>query len=290
MDQKSCSTSRLESSKLRSFSDTTSFWEFHVLAFGEYHREENAELKLGINRAISVEYKISRQQPWLYCDMSWDRDSPSHLQMLDQSLLIGSILLLTLGRLAYLGAMPIQRDVRQAQLPLSKRLRISDFFRKPRSQEVIDSFRTLPYGILWFAINLPIMHIASFQGRRWTYLLALIDTPFILLSFRLGLVGALIYIGIGTFMLFQAPWNLSILWLTVLAVLSWVFLLLAPIAKLPVGIPMRLGKRVQTLLFHQRNYVYYSLLGILWLFVAWRTLLPWFLATTLLGQIVTFGS
>ncbi len=210
--------------------------------------------------------------------------------MLDQNLLIGSTLLLTLGRLAYLRAMPIQRDVREAQLPLSKRLRMSDFFRKPRSQDIIDSFRTLPYGTLWFAINLPIMHLANFQGRRWTYLLALIDTPFILLSFRLGLLGALIYIGIGTFMLFQAPWNLSILWLTVLSVLSWVFLVLAPIAKLPVGIPMRLGSRVRGLLFHQRNYIYYSLLGVLWLFVFWRTLLPSLFAGTWLGSIVSFGA
>lgn len=154
---------------------------------------------------------------------------------------------------------------------------------------MIDSFRTLPYGTLWFAINLPVMHLAGFQARRWTYFLSFIDVPFIWLSFSLGLLGGLLYVGISTFMLLQAPWNLSILWLTVLGIVFWVFLILAPIAKLPIGIPMRLGNRVKSLLFHQRNYVYYGLLGLLWLFVAWRTLLPSFLAATWLGQLVSFG-
>src|SRR4029077_18232296 len=131
--------------------------------------------------------------------------------------------------------------------------RFADFFRKPESQDVRDIFRTLPYGTLWFAINLPLMHIVKFRERRWTYLLALIDAPITWLSFRLGLLSGVVYMMLSTFMLFQAPWNQSILWLIMLGVLSWVFLLLAPVAKLPVGIPMRLGKRVQGLLFHQRN-------------------------------------
>ena len=43
-------------------------------------------------------------------------------------------------------------------------------------------------------------------------------------------------------------------------------------------------------MFHQHNYVYYSLLGLSWLFVLWRTLLPWFLVGTWVGQLVSAGS
>ncbi len=210
--------------------------------------------------------------------------------IVSQVYLISGIVLLTIGRLLYLKVSPVQRDVREAQLPLSKRLRISDFFRRPKSQDVRDSFRTLPYGSLWFAINLPLMHLVRFHERRWTYLIAVIDIPFVWASFKLGLIGGLVYVGLSTFMLFQAPWNESILWLTILGAFSWVFLVLAPVAKLPVGIPMRLGKRVKGLLFHQRNYIYYGLLAILWLYVAWRTILPWLFTGTWLGQLASFGS
>jgi hypothetical protein len=197
--------------------------------------------------------------------------------------LIGGIGLLTAVRLAYLRISPVQRDVRDAQLPFSKRLHVADFFRRPESQEIRDSFLVLPYGALWFGINVPLMHLAGFEGRRWTYLIAVVDGVFAWISFKLGLIGGLLYIVLGTFMLIKGPWNVSILWLTVLGVFSPVFLVLAPVAKLPIGIPMRLGKRVQGLLFHQRNYIYYGMLGLMWLFILWRTVLHWLFAGTLLG-------
>ena len=109
---------------------------------------------------------------------------------------------------------------------------------------------------------------------------------FIWVSFQLGLVAGTIYIVLGTFQLAKAPWNVCINWLTICGIFSWVFLILAPVAKLPIGIPMRQGKRVQGLLFHQHNYVYYSFLGVLWLFVFWRTIIPWFLTGTWLSQVV----
>lgn len=179
------------------------------------------------------------------------------------------------------------RDVHVAQIPFSKRLKALDFFRRPKSFEIRQSFDVLPYGIIWFAINLPIMHLTGFGERRWSYALAIIDMIFLWISFELGLVSGLIYASLTTFHLLKAPWNVSISWLIICGIFSWIFLILAPAAKLPVGIPMRQAKRVQGLLFHQHNYVYYSLLGLLWLFVFWRTIIPWFLAGTWLGQIVT---
>lgn len=206
---------------------------------------------------------------------------------LTQLYILSGIALLTLVRLWVLRIRPIQRDVTIAQLPFSKRLHISDFFRRPRSPDIRVVFDVLPYGTLWFAINVPLMHIAGFDGRRWTYLLAVLDVAFVWLSFQLGFVGGLLYVVLSTFMLIKGPWNLSILWLTTLAIFSWIFLVLAPAAKLPIGTPVRLGRRVQGLLLHQHNYVYYSLLGVYWLFVAWRTLLPGLFAGTL-GYLVTF--
>src|SRR5262249_12989047 len=207
-----------------------------------------------------------------------------------QPILILGITVLTVLRILFIRVSPVLRDVQVAQLPFSRRLRASDFFRRPRSQFVRDSFSVLPYGALWFLINLPLMHLTRFVERRWSYSLALIDMFFIWLSFQLGYSSGILYVVLGTFQLFKAPWNVCIDWLTISGVYSWVFLILAPIAKLPVGIPMRQAKRVQGLLFHQHNYVYYGLLGLLWLFVAWRTLFPWLFAGTWLGQLVSVGA
>ena len=209
--------------------------------------------------------------------------------MIDQAFILSGIALLTLARGWFLKSHPVQRDVREAFLPSSKRLHAADFFRRPRSVEVRNVFLLLPYGTLWFAVNLPMIHLARFEGRRWTYLIALVDCVFLWLSFRLGLISALVYAGMSTFMLVKAPWNVSILWLIMCGVFSWIFLVLAPAAKLPLAIPVRMGKRVQGLLFYQHNYFYYGLLGVLWLFVGWRTLLPWLFAGTWLAQVVSFG-
>ena len=134
------------------------------------------------------------------------------------------------------------------------------------------------------------MHLARFDGRRWIYSIALIDTLFIWISFQLGLVGAIAYMGISTIQLFKAPWNVSILWLTILGVFSWIFLILAPMAKFPIGLPTKVWGHVQQALFYKRNPVYYGLLTILWIFVVWRTLLPWLFAGTWLGQIAAFNT
>jgi len=206
--------------------------------------------------------------------------------MLELYIVLG-IIALTLLRFGYVRTHPVLRDVHVAQIPFSKRLTARDFFRRPITPEVRQSFDVLPYGTLWFAINLPLMHLTNFGEREWSYALAVLDIPFILLSFQLGLIAGLLYVALSTFQLFKAPWNMCINWLTICGVFSWVFLILSPITKLPVGVPVRQAKRVQGLLFHQHNYLYYSLLGILWLFVFWRTLLPGFLGGTWIGQLVS---
>src|SRR5436309_15866791 len=105
----------------------------------------------------------------------------------------------------YLRSRPVHKDVREAQIPYSILLRPSDFFKRPRSSEARDSFCVLPYGTLWYAINLPLMHLTGIDGRKWTYSLATLDNLFVRISFRLGFSAALMYLGIGTFLLFKAP-------------------------------------------------------------------------------------
>jgi hypothetical protein len=98
--------------------------------------------------------------------------------------------------------------------------------------------------------------------------LALIDIAFLWYSNQvLGLVVFIAYVLIGTFQLFRAPWNASINWLIVLAPISWIFLALAPIAKLPVGLPVQVWRYTERAFGHQHNYIYYGLLGTLWLIV-----------------------
>lgn len=208
--------------------------------------------------------------------------------MTSQTFIFLGIGLLTLGRLWYLKLHPVQKDVREAILPLSKRLTVRDFFRRPKSEEVRFSFLIVQYGVIWYAINLPLMHLVNFDGRKWTYAIALLDIPFVWLSFRLGPVGALLYAGIATFNLLKAPWNVSIVWLTICGIFSWVFLILGPLAKFPIGIPAWVWGHVRTAMVYKKNPYYYGILGLLWLFVAWRTLLPWLFADTWLGNLVSW--
>jgi hypothetical protein len=44
-------------------------------------------------------------------------------------------------------------------------------------------------------------------------------------------------------------------------------LALAPIAKLPVGLPVQVWRYTERAFGHQHNYIYYGLLGTLWLIV-----------------------
>jgi hypothetical protein len=129
------------------------------------------------------------------------------------------------------------------------------------------NFSYVPYGIIWYMINVPMLRAVQYDGRRWAITLALIDTLFLWYSQILGLTVFLAYAVIGTFQLLRAPWNASINWLIILAPISWVFLLLAPIAKLPVGLPVQVWIYTKVAFAHQHNYIYWGLLATLWLIV-----------------------
>jgi hypothetical protein len=166
----------------------------------------------------------------------------------------------TIFRLVWILRRPVHKDITFYILP-----GLSDLRKLVR---YAPDFSYVPYGLLWYAINVPIVRLGKYSGRFWMGLLVLIDGPFLGYSFQyLGLTVFIAYFLIGTFQLLRAPWNASINWLIILAPISWIFLLLAPIAKFPVGLPVQVWRYTGRAVGHQHNYIYFGLLGTLWIIV-----------------------
>jgi hypothetical protein len=173
--------------------------------------------------------------------------------------IIVTILAVTLFRVAWIVKRPVHKDITFYILPGLSNLR--------KIVRYDPDFSYVPYGLIWYAINVPIVRLGRYNGRFWMGALALIDSFFLSYSQSLGLTVFVAYVLIGTFQLLRAPWNASINWLIILAPISWIFLLLAPIAKFPVGLPLRVWTYTERAIGHQHNYIYFGLLGTLWLIV-----------------------
>jgi hypothetical protein len=170
------------------------------------------------------------------------------------------ILVLTVFRLIWVLKRPVHKDITFYILPGLSNLR--------KILRYDPGFSYVPYGLIWYAINIPIVRAVRYSGRLWIAVLALLDTVFLwYTSQALGPTVFYAYILIGTFQLLRAPWNASINWLIILAPASWIFLILAPIAKFPVGLPLRVWTYTERAIGHQHNYIYFGLLGTLWLIV-----------------------
>ncbi len=171
-----------------------------------------------------------------------------------------AIIVVTVFRLVWIIRRPVHKDITSYIFPGLSNLR--------KTVKYAPDFSYVPYGLLWYAINVPMVRLGRYNGRFWMGTLALIDTFFLGYSFQyLGLTVFFAYVLIGTFQLLRAPWNASINWLIILAPISWIFLLLAPIAKLPVGLPVQVWRYTGRAVGHQHNYIYFGLLGTLWLIV-----------------------
>jgi len=174
--------------------------------------------------------------------------------------ILGGIVFLTFLRLVWILKRPVHKDITFYILPGLSNLR--------KIIRYDPGFSYVPYGLIWYAINVPIVRAVRYSGRLWIAVLALIDTIFLWYSSQaLGLTVFLAYVLIGTFQLLRAPWNASVIWLIILAPVSWIFLLLAPIAKFPIGLPLRVWSYTERAIGHQHNYFYFGLLGTLWLIV-----------------------
>ncbi len=174
--------------------------------------------------------------------------------------IIATIIILTILRLAWILKRPVHKDITFYILPGLSNLR--------KLVRYDPGFSYVPYGLIWYAINVPIVRAVRYSGRLWIAVLAVIDVAFLWYSSEfLGLTIFAAYVVIGTFQLLRAPWNASINWLIVLTPISWIFLLLAPIAKFPVGLPVQVWRYTERAVGHQHNYIYFGLLGTLWLIV-----------------------
>ena len=174
--------------------------------------------------------------------------------------IVSAIVALTAFRLVWILKRPIPKDI-----PFYILTGLSNLRKLVRYDP---GFSYVPYGLIWYAINVPIVRAVRYNGRLWIVVLALTDVAFLwYCSQVLGLVTFIAYVLIGTFQLFRAPWNASINWLIVMAPISWVFMALAPIAKLPVGLPVQVWGYTERAIGHQHNYIYFGLLGTLWFIV-----------------------
>jgi hypothetical protein len=173
--------------------------------------------------------------------------------------ILSAIAVLTVVRLVWIFKRPVHKDITFYILP-----GLSNLHKIVRYDP---NFSYVPYGLIWYAINVPIVRAVRYSGRLWIAILALVDIFFLWYSQTLGLTVFLAYVMIGTFQLLRAPWNASINWLIILAPVSWIFLLLAPIAKFPTGLPLRVWTYTERAIGHQHNYIYFGLLGTLWLIV-----------------------
>ncbi len=174
--------------------------------------------------------------------------------------IIAGITALTILRLVWILKRPVHKDISFYILPGLSNLR--------KIVRYDPEFSYVPYGLIWYAINVPIVRAVRYSGRLWIAVLALIDIVFLWYSSEiLGLTVFIAYVLIGTFQLLRAPWNASINWLIILGPISWIFFLLAPIAKFPTGLPIQVWRYTERAVGHQHNYIYFGLLGTLWLIV-----------------------
>src|SRR6267143_182 len=170
------------------------------------------------------------------------------------------ITMVTVFRLVWIVRRPVHRDITSYIFPSLSNIR--------KIIKYDTNFSYVPYGLIWYAINVPIVRLGRYNGRFWMGTLALIDIVFLGYSFQyMGLTVFFAYVVIGTFQLLRAPWNTSINWLIILGPNSWIFLVLAPIAKFPVGLPVQVWRYTERAVGHQHNYIYFGLLGTLWLIV-----------------------
>src|SRR5437667_444392 len=175
--------------------------------------------------------------------------------------ILATIIGVTVFRLVWIVRRPVHRDITSYIFPGLRNLR--------KIVKYAPDFSYVPYGLIWYGVNVPIVRLGRYNGRFWMGALALIDAVFLGYIFQaLSLTVFFSYVLIGTFQLLRAPWNASINWLIMLAPISWIFLLLAPIAKFPVGLPVQVWRYTGRAVGHQHNYIYFGLLGTLWLIVS----------------------
>src|SRR5712664_3788567 len=112
--------------------------------------------------------------------------------------IVGGIVVLTIFRLGCILKRPVPKDITFYILPGLSNLR--------KLIRYDPGFSYVPYGLIWYFINVPIVRSVRYSGRLWMVVLTLIDVAFLWYSNQfLGPVVFIAFVLIGTFQLFRAP-------------------------------------------------------------------------------------
>lgn len=129
-----------------------------------------------------------------------------------------------------------------------------------------------PYSLLWYGMAELIPH-ATFQG--WANGIAIIDALVMVFVYRFLGFRAFCAYSACSFSAFLAPYNMMIIWLTLLGFVSAWTLWIPIVAKLPFGSNLFVGWTEWKFIFssslqHPYAYVWYSVIGMWWLLVLFK--------------------
>ncbi len=130
-----------------------------------------------------------------------------------------------------------------------------------------------PYGVIWYILNIPLtwFQISGINPEQsWLLWLSAIDSVVILIM-RRGRFYTIFYIAVSLLTFRQAPYNMTILWITLAGIYWPPSLIIAPLAKFPIGAPSDVWQYIfSNSMQSETNWRYYALMIILWVVVLYK--------------------
>jgi len=152
----------------------------------------------------------------------------------------------------------------------------------PGLQHPWDESWQAPYGVIWYILNIPLtwFQISGINPEQsWLLWLSAIDSVVIWIM-RRGRFYTIFYIAISLLTFRQAPYNMTILWITLAGIYWPPSLIIAPLAKFPIGAPPEIWQYIfSNSMQSETNWRYYALMIMLWFVVLYRVrmhFLRWF--------------
>lgn len=119
-----------------------------------------------------------------------------------------------------------------------------------------------PYGVLWYIVSYP----GSFGGPAGYILYVAVVDCFAMWSIRrFGLFWP--YVACSFWIFLQAPYDIPILWLTLLGLIAWPLASFGILGKLPFLAPRYVWERVFTTIGNAvaSDWLYYELMGVVFI-------------------------
>jgi len=127
-----------------------------------------------------------------------------------------------------------------------------------------------PYGAVWYGINIPLVWVRIplwTLEQSWLLWTSIIDLSFSLMLFKAKRWLTLPYLLVSVVTWRQAPYNLTIYWLTGLGLYNPPFLILAILGKIPFGAPLTIWQFVLGSPSLLSEWRYYGLMMAWWLVI-----------------------